>query len=182
MGVFGDSLSAEDLAHNDAVAKKHSDHAESWELVPEGLLYRLWTMDRVNDFTYGPYAISAENRTRIEEYIDCESKIPCLLGEGCPEQCIPEGSMSAENLKALDIAVHLPEETSYGMEEGGIVVKQHTVEKQEADTIIHGPYAIKPEYRQQIEEFVNELGNHRFQTEEAHDKWVAENFDSCPGE
>ncbi|TKY87450.1 hypothetical protein EX895_003464 [Sporisorium graminicola] len=137
---------------------RHPDRASSWEVVPDGLLVRMWTIDNINDITYGPFAIKPENRSLVEHQVNQMNTAPCPLGDSCPSRGIPQEGLTTEEWEALNRAVHQNEKTSYVMVHDGLVVRQHTVEGDEVEgdetSITFGPFAIATQYRPQVEDFV----------------------------
>lgn len=154
MGILDESLSAEDWHFVDEeLDTRHPDRAVSYEVVPEGFVVRMWTIDNVNDITYGPFAIKPENRLRVQHFVNRLNKQPCPLGQSCPSQGIPQDSLSQQDWDALNRAVHQNYETKYAIVADGLVVRQLGSDENENE-IIHGPYAIQPQYRQQVEVLV----------------------------
>lgn len=155
MHILRKSLSADDWHFIDEVLlERHQDRAMSYEVVPGGLLVRMWTVDNVNDPTYGPFSIRPEYRIKVEHYVDKLNKEPCPLGKSCPSEGIPEESLAPEDWNALNRAVHQNYETSYVIVKDGIAVLQHASDGAEKE-IVCGPLPIKTEYRQVVRGFVD---------------------------
>ncbi|EST07279.1 hypothetical protein PSEUBRA_003458 [Kalmanozyma brasiliensis GHG001] len=153
MGVLSESLAREDWRFIEGLDDRHPDRAISYELAAEGLLVRMWSIDNVNTDTYGPFAIDPQQRTRVEDYINRLNNTPCPLGEGCPSKGIPQESLSAQDWDALNRAVHRNAETTYAVTADGLVVIEHNSEEDGVD-VTHGPFAVQPQYQQQVEDYV----------------------------
>lgn len=158
MKLFKKALNDADYATFSSLVERHPDHAMSYHVVPDGFVVKMWTIDNVNDITYGPFAIKPEYRQRIEERLESEKNQPCPIGDGCPESAKLQDAFTQKDWNGLNEAVHVNQETTYQLVEGGLLVTRLPSDDPEDEDAqeesINGPFAFKPEYRNQMEEFV----------------------------